>query len=182
MIAGHIDAHRSALLSDVQAAEQAVDDLGERLRLAVRRLHQLREQFGDLGEVSAADVVRDVALLGRMPGVATVTTSGEDVLITTARVVVEHRGVRHDIGTFAILLSPSTGVRVWAIDRPPTTVAWEHPHVQAGRPCLGAARVGVEKLLGSYQYLAAGEIILRTLASFDEGTAYCSIDRWPVVG
>lgn len=162
-------------------AEQAVDDLGERLRVAVRRLHQLREEVADFEGVSAADAVRDIAFLEQVSGVAAVTVSGDDVSIVTDRLTVEHRGVRHDVGTFGILLSPSAGVRVSAIDRPQTSIAWEHPHVQAGRPCLGAARVGVEKLLGSYQYLAAGEIVLRMLSSFDEETAYCSIDHWPKI-
>lgn len=178
---GPMEANLAVLTAEVEAAERYVDDLGDQLRQAVRRLHDLRGRRESLAAVSATDVERDIALLERLPNVVSVEAADDRVSITTNSLIVDHEGTRYDLGRFQIDLSPSAGVRVWAIEKPPTDVAWEHPHVQAGRPCLGGARVGVEKLLGTYQYLAAGEVILRLLTSFDVETAYCRIDHWPVV-
>lgn len=105
----------------------------------------------------------------------------DDVIdVETGPVVIEHAGAVHDVGRFRIELSPTTGARVFLIEQPAgVAVAWIHPHVQADLPCLGNARVGVEKLLGDLQFVAATEVLLRFLGTYDEDTAYCPLGAWP---
>ena len=61
------------------------------------------------------------------------------------------------------------------------SVAWIHPHVQGDLPCLGNARVGVEKLLGDLQFVPAAQVMIRFLSTYDEETAYCDLGQWPIV-
>ena len=131
-------------------------------------------------DLTPCDIERDAAAIGQIPGVAGVTVRDGVVVVTTERVTIEHRGAVHDMGTFRLELSPDLGVRVFAAEPPPDVrVAWIHPHVQADRPCLGNARVGIEKLLGELQLVSTTEVLLRFLAAYDPETAYCDLSAWP---
>jgi hypothetical protein len=61
------------------------------------------------------------------------------------------------------------------------SIAWIHPHVQGGRPCLGNVRVGVEKYIGLGEMAAAAQLVLAFLSTYDPAHAYCPITRWPRV-
>jgi hypothetical protein len=164
----------------VQRAEAAVDDLAARLRAAVRTLHDLRGRERELGELSAPDLERDAGLVRELPGVTSVEVHDEAVVLETGPVTIERSGAVHDIGRFRIELSPATGARVFLVEQPRgVRGAWIHPHVQADLPCLGNARVGVEKLLGDLQLVAAAQVMLRFLETYDEESAYCPLEAWP---
>jgi hypothetical protein len=179
---GWLDARRAANADAVLAAEASVEDLSARLRAAVRTLHAARAGRRALAELSAADLERDAALLAKLPGVAVVGARDDAVLLTTGPLTIDHGGVVRAVGSFRIELSPVTGVRVFRVEAPPgVRVAWIHPHVQADLPCLGSARVGVEKLLGDLQLVAAAEVMLRFLETYDADTAYCDVSAWPAV-
>jgi len=114
--------------------------------------------------------------------VAAVEARDDAIQVTTGPMTIDHGGVVRAIGSFRIELSPLAGVRVFRVDAPRgVRVAWIHPHVQADLPCLGSARVGVEKLLGDLQLVAAAEVMLRFLETYDPDTAYCDVSAWPAV-
>jgi hypothetical protein len=178
--AGWLDDGRAANAVEVRAAEEAVEDLSARLRSAVRTLHGARARGRALADLSVSDLERDAAVLADMPGVATVEVRDDAIHVITSQVTIARDGATHALGTFRIALSPRTGVRVFRVDAPPAVrVAWIHPHVQADLPCLGNARVGVEKLLGDLQLVAAAEVMLRFLETYDAETAYCDLSAWP---
>jgi hypothetical protein len=171
---------RSAADDEIQAAREAVENLSAQLRAAVRVLHDVRTQAREIERLTPADIQRDAARIRELDGVAAVTVRDGAIVLTTQPTTIEHRGAVHDVGTFRIELAPDREVRVFA-DAPPAgvRVAWIHPHVQADRPCLGNARVGVEKLVGDLQLVAAAEVMLRFLNVYDPETAYTDLSAWP---
>ena len=172
---------RATNADELRQAEDAVEDLAARLRAAVRRLHDLRGREHELGELRAADFARDVAVLRGLPGVVDVALTDDGVALETGAISIERDGRTHAIGRFRVELSPSGGVRVFLAEQTPGVgVAWIHPHVQADLPCLGNARVGVEKLLGDLQLVPAAQVMLRFLETYDAETAYCALSAWPV--
>lgn len=175
-----IEGQGSIAAAEISAAEQLVDELGHQLRAAVRALHEKRARQRAVAGVSAVDIEHDVAMLARLPDVAGVSFSGDLVTVETGPILVERDGVMRELGTFLLRLSPTSGIRVLAGDVPQTGAGWIHPHVQADRPCLGNARVGVEKLLAELQYFAAGEVLLRFLKVYEDETAYCDLSMWPL--
>jgi hypothetical protein len=172
---------RATNADELRHAEEAVEDLAARLRASVRRLHDLRGREQELGELRAVDFARDAAVLRDLPGVVDVAVTDEGVAIETGPITIERDGRTHAIGRFRVELSPSDGARVVLVEQPPGVgVAWIHPHVQGDLPCLGNARVGVEKLLGDLQLVPAAQVMLRFLETYDAETAYCDLSAWPV--
>jgi hypothetical protein len=130
----------------------------------------------------AEDLAHDAEILRELPGVATVAFREDGVEIVTAPITIRRGGHAHDIGRFRLELSPRTGARVFLVEQPPGVgAAWIHPHVQGDLPCLGNARVGVDKLLGDLQLVPAAQVMLRFLETYDAETAYCDLSAWPVV-
>ena len=172
---------RATNAEELRRAGEAVEDLSARLRAAVRRLHDLRGRDQELGELRAADFAADAAVLRELPGVVDVAVTDSGVALQTGPVSIERDGRTHAIGRFRVELSPADGVRVFLVAQPPGVgVAWIHPHVQADLPCLGNARVGVEKLIGDLQLVPAAQVMLRFLETYDAETAYCDLSAWPV--
>ena len=70
------------------------------------------------------------------------------------------------------------GIRVVNLNNASPKSGWDHPHVQAGQPCLGNLREGFEKLLGECTLVPLVAMLLQFLETYTPATAYCSIDLW----
>jgi hypothetical protein len=179
-IAQWADERRSAADDEIRAARESVENLSAQLRSAVRALHDARARAREVEHLTPADIERDAGRIRELDGVAAVTVRDGAIIVTTEATEIEHRGAIHDLGSFRIELAPDREVRVSADAQPAgLQVAWIHPHVQGDRPCLGNARVGIEKLLGDVQLVAAAEVMLRFLKVYDPETAYTDLSAWP---
>jgi hypothetical protein len=172
---------RERLTSRIRDEAALVEDLAARLRGASARLHRARLELAELDQ-SAPDTGsgNDLAALRRLPGVADVVVADDGVVLTTAPLTISHGSAGYDVGRFSIALSAAEGVHVNAVEpRSAPSIAWIHPHVQEDRPCLGNLRVGIEKLIGTGEFVAAAQVMLGFLESYDPASAYCQVEGWP---
>jgi hypothetical protein len=175
------DRRRRELEERIATDTELVESLSERLRQAVRRVHLARRDLAEVdGHRTAIDGQAEIERIRRLPLVRDVTASPDGLGIETRPILVESDGQTYDLGCFRVLIGLQDGVRVDA-DRDDRASGWIHPHVQGGRPCLGNVRVGVEKSIGLGELLAATQLVLAFLATYDAEHAYCPIARWPRV-
>jgi len=103
---------------------------------------------------------------------------GSVIRVLTDEIVVEHEGQRYKIGRFGLELDLEAGLRVVNLENTGDRSSWDHPHVQAGLPCLGNLREGFEKLLGECQIVPLVSMLIQFLDTYNPETAYCPIEHW----
>jgi hypothetical protein len=180
----HVQAARAAAIEDIRAGAEQVVELSERLRAASRSLHVARLRLAGLEASLAGERDRlelDFDQLLRLAHVRDVEVDGSTVRLLTDEVVIEHDGRRHRIGSFAIGLHLERGVRIDNLANTGAKPEWDHPHVQAGLPCLGNLRDGLDKLLGECQLVPVASMLVQFLETYDPDTAYCPIELWEEV-
>jgi hypothetical protein len=167
--------HRRELEESIAADAELVESLSVRLRQAVRRLHLARRDLTELtelvGSAGEVDGGAELTLIRRMAGVRDAFVTGDGLRIETEPIHVEAEGHTYDVGPYTVLIGIEDGVRVLADQREVPSIAWIHPHVQGGRPCLGNVRVGVEKYIGLGEMAAAAQLVLAFLSTYDPAHA-----------
>lgn len=179
---GHAELERARLQQEVQARQVQVAQLSQQLRSASRALHQARTGLKVAEGVLAAERARlegDFEELLSLPGVHAVELEGLHIRVLTNPIVLEHEARRYLIGDFAIDLDLERGIQVVNLNNPGQKSGWDHPHVQAGQPCLGNLREGFEKLLAEYQLVPLVSMLIQFLESYTPDTAYGSVELWP---
>jgi hypothetical protein len=164
----------------VEALTRTIDELALRLRVAARDQAVARRRLRVLDDVAAQDDAageRDLDALAALPGVESVDVSDDLVAITTRIVRVRHEGRSIELGRYRIEIRPEANVLIHRVSDDGRR-GWDHPHIQAARPCLGNLQVGVETLLGRMELAAAAALLLQFLESYDAETAYCPIEAW----
>ena len=164
----------------IERSTIAIENLSAQLRSAVATLHDARRHLAELQQHDERREADPVASILSHPDVVSVRVDHEELIVTTRLLEMRHAAERYDIGSFEFTLSRESGVQI----RQPATSrksagGWIHPHVQGSRPCLGSARVGVEKLLALGEFAAVVDVLVRFLGSYDDETAYCPIGLWP---
>jgi hypothetical protein len=180
----HAQAARAAAAEDVRAGGERVAELSERLRAASRSLHVARLRLAGLEASLAGERARlelDFDQLLRLAHVRDVQVDGSTVRLLTDEIVIEHDRRRFRIGAFAIGLDLGRGVRIDNLANTGPKPEWDHPHVQAGLPCLGNLRDGLDKLLGECQLVPVASMLVQFLETYDPATAYCPVELWEVV-
>jgi hypothetical protein len=164
----------------VEALAASIDTLAMKLRAAAREHAVARRRQAVLAGVASSDTgdgERDFAALSSLPGVASIEIAGEVLTITTGTIRVPHEGRSVELGRYAIEIGPRTKVLIKRVGDEARR-GWEHPHIQAARPCLGNLQVGIETLLGRMELAPAVALLLQFLESYDAETAYCPIETW----
>lgn len=183
---GHFGLDEEARLrSEIGEREATIARLGGELRAVSRELLRSRRRLAGLAGVTRVDEAkfqRDYEALLALPEVAGIDVEGARVRIRTRPISIEHGQRRYRVGTFAIDLDLSLrdDIRVVNLEAPPGD-GWDHPHIQAGLPCLGGLREGCEVLLGELDLVPLVSILLQFLESYDPPSAYASIERWAEV-
>lgn len=177
----YAEAERARLQGEVRARAEQVSELSAQLRAAGRSLHAARQQLSALEAALVGERVQleeDFDQLGSLPRVRAVEVEGSLVRVLTDAIAIEHGGQRYRIGEFALELDLERGVRVVNLNNTGHKSGWDHPHVQAGLPCLGNLRSGFEKLLGECQLVPLTSMLVQFLETYNPETAYCSIELW----
>ncbi|MBI4492071.1 MAG: hypothetical protein HY690_04690 [Chloroflexi bacterium] len=178
------EAEVERLRAEVRASAERVTQLSAQLRAASRAIHAARTRLGALEALLATEQARfeqEFEQLATFPKVRGVEMDGALIRVLTDTIYLDHLGRRYRIGEFALELDLDRGIRTINLSNTGQKSGWDHPHVQAGLPCLGNLRDGFEKLLGEYQVVPLVSMLIQFLETFNPDTAYGPIDLWEKV-
>lgn len=172
-------AERARAEADLCNIPAELAELSRRFVTLQRRLlaanQRLRVVTGSADEVAAAEMAR----LIQMEGVVRLDVGSYQLNVETRPICVEYAGRRFDLGRFRIVLDLTGEVRIESLDKLGPKPYWDHPHIQAGLPCLGNLREGVLKLIADYELGLAVQVLMDFLNTYDATTAYTPIEGWP---
>jgi hypothetical protein len=171
------------LAAEIADGEASIARLAGELRTKTRELHESRRRLAGLRLVATSDAARfeqDYDELIRLPGVARVEVSGTTVHVTTDPIDIVTGERTYRIGPFAIdmELDLHDEIRIRNLANTSQRDGWDHPHIQAGLPCLGNLRTGCEILLGDLQVVPLVSLLLQFLGTYDPASAYAPISLW----
>lgn len=162
-----------AQLAELSRRFVALDRL---LATAARRTEELGRP-----EEASRRAKAELRELRAIPGVAAVEVVEGLLRVSTTPMHVTWMGATYDLGRYRIDLDLAGDIRIESIDKLGPKPAWDHPHVQAGLPCLGNLRQGVLKLVAEYEVAIAVRILLDFLTTYQPEEAYAPIEGWPRV-
>jgi hypothetical protein len=171
------------LEAEVAFLEAGVEEMARRITADTRRLRagcrDLRLAQGGARPPEAEGW--DPERLRALPEVREVHAQDGWIRLTTAPITVAHAGRRYRLGRFRLDLNPASGeIRIANLTH--RVGPYDHPHVLSGRPCLGAIREGVAKLLGEWQVAPAAEVLMDFLKTVDPAEWRVPVLRWPEAG
>lgn len=153
--------------------------LSGRLANTERRLLQSERRLADLErqQRSTELLAREYDRLAALPGLAHAEVQGNGLCLYTEPITVEHQGRRFLLGRFRIEIHHDG--RVLLLNLTHRTQGYDHPHIEAGRPCLGNVQEGLRRLLAQRELVAAASLILLYLQSVNPGDWRRPITAWP---
>jgi len=172
---------RQKLEAEIAARDTRLAQLGTEIRAVSRERFNARRRLAGVVEMAGAEATRferDFDTLISLPGVRTVAVADDRIRVVTDPVVLEHDGVRYDIGDFALDIDVDRGVRILNLRNTSASTGWDHPHVQGTVPCLGNLQEGCELLLGQLELVPLVSLLLQFLDTYDPTTAYGPISLW----
>lgn len=114
-----------------------------------------------------------------IPGVVKVVPFRSNLRVTTDTIFIDTEVARYKLGAYHIEYLPSGDYNITAVDRDHThnVSGVDHPHVNAGKPCLGnVAEISVNVASGELDVATA--LIMEFLRSYTPGGAFTTLDRW----
>jgi hypothetical protein len=172
-------AEEAVLATELASIPDRIGDLSRRLVALDRSMPRASKRLRELRQLSSTEAARRAGEeLERIQGVAGVhhaEIEGSALVVFTAPIVVASRA----LGAYRIAIRLDGDVRIESLDRLGPRPAWDHPHVQAGLPCLGNLRPGVLKLVSELELGLAVQVLLDFLRTYEAETAYTPIDGWP---
>jgi hypothetical protein len=170
------------LEDEIAILEEGVEEMARRIATDTRRLREgrrrlhLSQGWQDPLEIAGQELQR----IQELPEVCDVDRQDSRIRLTTAPILVEHRGRRHCLGRFQIDLFFNGDVRI--VNLTNRVGPFDHPHVRASRPCLGGVREGIAKLLGEFQVVAAAEVLIDFLQTVNPAEWRLPVSYWPEAG
>jgi len=160
-------------------------EIGELSRKLVALERKLRAGSGRVAELSSISDVERFAgeqyeRLLALSHVASVDVRQGQLVVDTDDVTIEWEGRRYRLGEYRIALDLAGDVRIDSLDHLGPKAGWDHPHIQAGLPCLGNLRPGVLKLIAEFELALAAQLLLEFLTIYQPETAYTPIEDWPL--
>ncbi len=168
-----------ALEAEVAFLEAGVEQIGRRITADTRRLQaasrDLRRPPGGASPPEAEGWESE--RLRALPEVREVQERDGWLSIITAPMAVAHAGRCYLLGQFRLDLHASGEVRI--VNLTHRVGPYDHPHVHNGRPCLGAAREGIAKLLGEGRLATAAEVLIDFIRTVDPAEWRMPVLHWP---
>lgn len=152
------------------------------------QLEQYQKRIKELslfGEETRERFGKEFDKLCTLSGVGRVEVIEGEILVFTEEITIEYQGENYKIGHFRISLNTEDGeIKCFNLNRRlgHDSNRFDHPHISRGEPCLGNVKEGLAKLMGSYEYAVAIQIILDWLRSYNDEGAYkdAKIREWPI--
>lgn len=178
------EAIRSHLRQTEAEAADAKAEIAELSRRLVTLERRLRASSGRLAELRSFEGVEAFAgeqfdRVVALAGVAGLETAGNSIRLRTEPIRIDWQGRRYRLGQYQLTIDLAGDVRVDSVDHLGPKAGWDHPHVQAGLPCLGNLRPGILKLIAEFEVALAAQLLLDFLATYQPETAYTPIEGWP---
>jgi hypothetical protein len=170
------------LEAEIAILEEGVEEMARRIATDTRRLCEGRRRLRspqarpDQPELTQQEMER----LRALPDVCDAHREDGRIRFTTAPIVAEHGGRRYCLGRFQVDLCGNGDVRI--VNLTGRVGRFDHPHVHAGRPCLGGIREGIAKLLGEFQMAAAAEVLIDFLKTVNPAEWRLPVLHWPEAG
>ncbi len=157
------------------------------LRAALDQLYQHLSRPSDSQPITAGSVLAELkAMEEEFEDGMSIATDLSTLSVTTDPIVLEDI----ELGRFRIDLSLvnlrrgytdiSTLIQVEALD--PNSASSDesitHPHVRESTPCLGDALVPIRLALRQGRFLDAFQMAIAVLQTYNDGSAYVSLDTW----
>lgn len=170
------------LEDEIAILEEGVEEMARRITSDMRRLREGRRRLhlSQGWQDPLEDVGLELQRIQEMPEVCGAHREDGWIRLTTASILVEYLGRRHCLGRFQLDLFFNGDVRI--VNLTNRVGPFDHPHVRAGRPCLGGVREGVAKLLGELQVAAAAEVLIDFLKTVNPAEWRLPVFHWPETG
>jgi hypothetical protein len=170
------------LEAEIAILEEGVEEMARRIAADTRRLCEGRRRLPrPQARQDHLDLVgQELERLRALPDVCEVHREDGRIRFTTAPILAEHGGRRYCLGRFQVDLCGNGDVRI--VNLTSRVGRFDHPHVHAGRPCLGGIREGIAKLLGEFQVAAAAEVLIDFLRTVNPGDWRLPVLHWPEAG
>lgn len=170
------------LEAEIAILEEGVEEMARRVATDTRRLHEGRRRLHlSRGWYEPPEAIgQQLQRLQALPEVCGAHRQEDRVRFTTRPILAEFGGRRHWLGRFQVDLFFNGDVRI--VNLTNSVGPFDHPHVRAGRPCLGAIREGIAKLLGEFQVAAAAEVLIDFLQTVKPAEWRLSVLHWPEAG
>lgn len=112
--------------------------------------------------------------------VKSVNVNYDTIQVYTDMVKIDYRGRTYNVGEFRIdiyINGRDSGVKLFNLTR--NIGSTSHPHIKSdGHPCLGNIKVGVAKLLGTYEYVVLAQLMINYLHTYNPESAYSRLEDW----
>lgn len=170
------------LEDEIAILEEGVEEMARRIATDTRRLREggRRLHLSQGRQDALEDVGQELQRIRELPEVCGAHREDGRIRLTTAPILVEFQGRRHCLGRFQVDLFFNGDVRI--VNLTIRIGPFDHPHIRAGRPCLGGVREGIAKLLGEFQLTAAAEVLIDFLKTVDAAEWRLPVLHWPEAG
>jgi hypothetical protein len=180
-LARQLESHTAAAERNLEHAKVEVAELSQRL---VGLERKVRVSSGRLAELRGTEDVDRFAgeqfdQLSALPRVAGLEFAGSTLTVDTEPFQIEWESRRYQLGEYRVTVDLQGDLRIDSLSHLGPKAGWDHPHVQAGLPCLGNLRSGVLKLIAEFELALAVQLLLDFLAIYQPETAYTPIEGWP---
>ena len=167
------------LEAEIAILEEGVEEMARRIVTDTRRFRAGHRRLNGLqGWLDPQDALRqELRRTMELPDISEADQQNGRIRLTTVPLLADLEGRRHYLGRFQIDLFLNGDVRITNLTN--RVGAFDHPHVYAGRPCLGGIREGIAKLLGEFQIVAAAEVMIDFLRTVNPAEWRLSVLHWP---
>lgn len=169
------------LEAEITILQEGVEEMARRIATDTRRLREGRQRLHHFeGWQDPPEVLGELQRMQALSEVCSAHREDGRIRLTTAPILAEHGGRRHRLGRFQVDIFFNGDVRI--VNLTNRVGPFDHPHVRAGRPCLGGVREGMAKLLGEFQVAAAAEVLIDFLKTVNSMEWQFPVWYWPEAG
>lgn len=174
---GRLEEEIRFLEEEIKTVHETIEEHSSFLTTETRRLMDYRRRLKSLkGVQDEGSFAHEFDYLVEIPEVREVQVQDGIVSIYTNPIHVEYGKKQYNLGSFRVDIQFNGQVSLKNLTKP--YGLYDHPHVWDGRPCLGNTRVGLAKLIGEFQLVAATQVLIDFLKTINHKDWYVSIENW----
>ncbi|MBI5166789.1 MAG: hypothetical protein HY998_03465 [candidate division NC10 bacterium] len=163
---------------EIKAVEETIEEYSLLITAEAQRLKESRKRLKFLqGTQEESEIYKkEFDCLLEIPEVREVLVQNWVVSIFTDTIFAEHGKRLYKLGSFRINVHFNGQLAIKNLTDP--YGFYDHPHIWDGKPCLGNIRVGLAKLIGEFQLMAAAQVLIDFLKTINPKDWYTPIENW----